>query len=125
MLDVSKRFYQSLGIPYRVVEIVSGALNDAAVIKFDIEGWFPSSARYRELVSVSNCTDYQSRMLDVKYRKGNNTNYVHMLNGTLCAIERSLCALVETHYTETGIKLPKTLIPFYGDDLIPFKDQIN
>ena len=86
MLDVSKRFYRSLGIPYRVVEIVSGGLNDAATRKFDLEGWFPSARKYRELVSVSNCTDYQSRMLDIKYRDNASTKYVHMLNGTLCAI---------------------------------------
>ena len=63
MLDTSKRFYRSLEIPYQIVEIVSGALNDAASRKFDLEGWFPNAGKYRELVSVSNCTDYQSRML--------------------------------------------------------------
>ena len=63
MLSISEAFYQSLGIPYRVLDIVSGELNDAAIRKIDIEAWFPGQMRFRELVSVSNCTDYQSRLL--------------------------------------------------------------
>ena len=120
MLDTSKRFYQSLEIPYQIVEIVSGALNDAATRKFDLEGWFPNAGKYRELVSVSNCTDYQSRMLEVKYREKGGTKYVHMLNGTLCAVERTLCALVENYCEKDGIRLPGVLATFYGADFIPF-----
>ena len=63
MVSNAEEFYQSLGIPYRLVDIVSGALNDAAHRKIDIEAWYPSQARFRELVSVSNCTDYQARQL--------------------------------------------------------------
>lgn len=58
MINIAREFYESLNIPYRVVEIVSSAFNDAAARKFDLEGWFPGSKAYRELVSCSNCTDY-------------------------------------------------------------------
>ena len=67
MINNCKEFYQSLGIPYRVVNIVSGALNDAAAKKYDLEAWFPGSKAHRELVSCSNCTDFQSRRLEVRY----------------------------------------------------------
>ena len=67
MIGNAEKFYQSLGIPYRVVSIVSGALNNAAAMKEDLEAWFPGSAAFRELVSVSNCTDYQSRRLQIRH----------------------------------------------------------
>lgn len=66
MIKVSEEFYQSLGLPYRVICIVSGALNDAAAKKYDLEAWFPGYDAYRELVSCSNCTDFQSRNLGVR-----------------------------------------------------------
>ena len=66
VLTVASIFKQ-LNIPYQVVAIVSGALNDAAAKKYDLEGWFPASNTYRELVSCSNCTDYQSRRLEIRY----------------------------------------------------------
>ena len=102
MVDVSRAFYESLEIPYRVVNIVSGGLNNAASIKYDLEAWFPYQGEYKELVSCSNCTDYQSRSLNVKlgYKsKDAKPGYVHMLNGTLCATERALCCIVENYQT--------------------------
>lgn len=66
MISTSEEFMQSLGLPYRVISIVSGALNDAAAKKYDLEAWFPGYNEYRELVSCSNCTDYQSRNLEVR-----------------------------------------------------------
>lgn len=66
MIANSEEFYQSLKIPYRVVAIVSGALNNAAAKKYDLEAWFPFQCEYKELVSCSNCTDYQSRSLDIR-----------------------------------------------------------
>jgi seryl-tRNA synthetase len=66
MLSISEEFYKSLGLPYRVVSIVSGALNNAAAKKYDLEAWFPFQSEYKELVSCSNCTDYQSRRLDIR-----------------------------------------------------------
>jgi hypothetical protein len=88
MLATSEEFYQSLGLPYQVVAIVSGALNNAAAMKRDLEAWFPvtGGGEYKELVSISNCTDYQTRELEIRYgvKKQTSTrkDYVHALNGT-------------------------------------------
>lgn len=104
MTAVSEEFYQSLKIPYRVVAIVSGALNNAASKKHDLEAWFPFQGEYKELVSVSNCTDYQTRELEIRYGQkkllDNRKTYVHALNGTLCAAERTLCCVLENYQTE-------------------------
>jgi seryl-tRNA synthetase len=70
MIRHSEEFYQSLKLPYRVISIVSGALNDAAAKKYDLEAWFPGYEAYRELVSCSNCTDFQSRNLNIRLRGG-------------------------------------------------------
>jgi seryl-tRNA synthetase len=67
MIAASEEFYKSLKLPYQVIKIVSGALNDAAALKMDLEAWFPGYGAYRELVSCSNCTDYQSRALNIRY----------------------------------------------------------
>jgi len=97
MIQASEEFYQSLGIPYRVINIVSGALNNAAIKKLDLECWFPGYDSYRELVSCSNCTDYQSRSMEIRcgQKKQNDTEkrYVHMLNSTLCATGRAICCM--------------------------------
>lgn len=104
MISLSEDFYQSLGLPYRVVSIVSGALNNAAAKKYDLEAWFPFQGEYKELVSCSNCTDYQTRELEIRYgpktnldamAKNNNKRYCHALNATLCATERALCCVLE------------------------------
>lgn len=124
MVSNAEEFYSSLGVGYRVVSIVSGALNNAAAVKYDLEAYFPASARYRELVSCSNCTDYQSRDLNVRYEvinSGDQTKkFVHMLNGTLCAIQRTLCCLLEVYQTPEGIKVPDVLIPYTKQDFFPF-----
>lgn len=104
MITYSEEFYQSLGVPYRVVAIVSGALNNAASKKYDLEAWFPFQGEYKELVSCSNCTDYQSRALEIRFGAKLQTEirkkYVHALNSTLCATERALCCLLENFQTE-------------------------
>jgi seryl-tRNA synthetase len=88
MLATSEEFYQSLGLPYQVVAIVSGALNNAAAMKRDLEAWFPvtGGGEYKELVSISNCTDYQTRELEIRFGTKKQTatrkDYVHALNGT-------------------------------------------
>ncbi len=125
MLDVAEQFYQSLGIPYRVVSIVSGALNNAAIRKYDLEGWFPGYSTYRELVSCSNCTDYQSRAMEIRcgFKKDTDEKkrYVHMLNSTLCACTRVICCILELNQTETGIIVPEVLRNYMGGmDFIPF-----
>lgn len=132
LLKVSEEFYQSLEFSYRVVNIVSGELNNAAAKKYDLEAWFPTRGEYRELVSCSNCTDWQARRLETKFGNQKTEDgspvFVHMLNSTLCATERTLCCLLENYQTEEGIKIPKVLQPFLAPfvgrlkqpDLIPF-----
>ncbi|CAN6911809.1 unnamed protein product [Brassica oleracea] len=125
MMEHSKKFYQELKIPYRVVSIVSGALNDAAAKKYDLEAWFPSSETYRELVSCSNCTDYQARRLDIRYdqkKERNEQQYVHMLNSTLTATERTLCCILENYQREDRVDIPEALQRFMGGrTFLPFK----
>ena len=104
MIGLSEEFYKSLEIPYQIVAIVSGALNNAASKKYDLEAWFPFQGQYKELVSCSNCTDYQSRELDIRYGPkplpGSKKPFVHALNSTLCATERALCCVLENYQTE-------------------------
>ncbi len=84
-----------------MVAIVSKELNDAAAMKYDLEAWFPGYDAYRELVSCSNCTDFQSRGLECRYALKNQAEkeklYVHMLNATLCATERTMCCILENN----------------------------
>ena len=118
MITISEEFYQSLGLSYRIIMIVSGALNLAAAKKYDLEAWFPSFNDYKELVSCSNCTDYQSRNLNIKIEKG---VYPHMLNSTLCATERTICAILENYQTPEGIVVPSVLRKYLNDlQLIPY-----
>lgn len=113
MISLSEEFYQSLGLPYRVVGIVSGELNNAAAKKYDLEAWFPYQKEYKELVSCSNCTDYQSRNLEIrcgiKKMGDREKKYVHCLNSTLCATQRALCCVLENYQTEDGLKIPEVL----------------
>ncbi|GJQ76723.1 hypothetical protein Trydic_g15570 [Trypoxylus dichotomus] len=127
MVGNAEEFYKELEIPYRIVNIVSGALNHAAAKKIDLEAWFPGSGAFRELVSCSNCLDYQARRLLVRYgqtKKMNAaTDYVHMLNATMCATTRVICAILEVHQIESGIQVPKVLKEFMPEpykDIIPF-----
>lgn len=130
MVKNAEEFYESLELPYRVVNIVSGALNNAAAMKHDLEAHFPGSQAYRELVSVSNCTDYQSRRLQIRYgqtkKMSGQVEYVHMLNGTLCAVTRVICCILENYQTKDGIRVPKVLQQFMPQryrEFIPFKQQ--
>ena len=102
-------------VSYRVVCICSGALNNAAAKKLDLEAWFPGgeNGAFRELVSCSNCLDYQARRLRVRYgqtkKMNQSTEYCHMLNGTMCAVTRVICVILELYQTETGVKVPEAL----------------
>ncbi|EGR33298.1 seryl-tRNA synthetase, putative [Ichthyophthirius multifiliis] len=125
MIKISEEFMQALGLPYRIVNIVSGALNDAAAKKYDLEAWFPGYSQYKELVSCSNCTDFQSRGLnvttgDVKDKKAEKV-FVHMLNGTLCAAQRTLTCILENYQEKDGVRVPQVLQPFVGVDFIPYR----
>uniref|UniRef100_A0A3Q3A4I7 Serine--tRNA ligase, cytoplasmic n=1 Tax=Kryptolebias marmoratus TaxID=37003 RepID=A0A3Q3A4I7_KRYMA len=116
MIGTAEEFYQSLGIPYRIVNIVSGALNHAASKKLDLEAWFPGSGAFRELVSCSNCTDYQARRLKIRYgqtkKMMDKAEFVHMLNATMCATTRVMCAILENYQTDEGIVVPEKLREF-------------
>ena len=124
MIAASEEFYQSLKLPYRVENICSGELNDAAAKKYDLEAWFPGSKKYRELVSCSNCLDYQARRLETRLSGMSGereSNIPHMLNSTLTATERTLCCLVENYQCEEGVRVPEILQPFMGGlELIPY-----
>ncbi|KAJ3105235.1 Cytosolic seryl-tRNA synthetase [Physocladia obscura] len=126
MLKNAEDFYKSLGIPFRVVSIVSKALNNAAAKKYDLEAWFPFQGTYKELVSCSNCTDYQTRALEIRYggKKLNETTkkYAHALNCTLTATERTLCCILENFQTEDGVVVPEPLRQYMrGKAFLPFK----
>ncbi|EYB83027.1 hypothetical protein Y032_0345g3124 [Ancylostoma ceylanicum] len=127
MIGNAEEYCQLLGIPYQIVCIVSGELNNAAAKKLDLEAWFPASGAFRELVSCSNCLDYQARRLKVRYgmtkKMDGEVPFVHMLNATMCATTRVLCALLENYQTEEGIVVPEVLHPFMPEKyrkLIPF-----
>jgi seryl-tRNA synthetase len=127
MVKTAEAFYQSLELPYHVVAIVSGELNNAAAKKLDLEAWFPAFGEFRELVSASNCTDYQSRSLEVRCgsrKQGGDKKYVHMLNATLCATTRTICCILENYQTPEGVAVPKVLQPYLGGmDFIPFTKE--
>ena len=99
MLELEERFIQSLGLPYRVVDVAAGDLGASAARKYDIEAWFPSQGRYREVTSCSNTTDYQARRLGIRYRPNGGLQPVHTLNGTMVT-DRALLALLENFQGE-------------------------
>jgi len=126
MIKIAEEFYRNLGLHYRVVNIVSGELNDAAAKKYDLEAWFPGYGDFRELVSSSNCTDYQSRGLEVRLALKNTKDkvYCHMLNATLCATERTMCCILENYQTDEGVKVPTVLQPFMGGkEFLPYSKK--
>eukprot|EP00396_MALV-II-16_sp_LP-1_P000239 gene238-276_t len=125
IITMAEGFFQSLGFPYRVVNIVSGEINDAASKKFDLEAWFPGDddgkGKYRELVSASNCLDFQSRRMNTRAGYDKDQVTPHMLNSTLCATERAMCCLLENFQTPEGIRVPRVLQPYMaGMEFIPF-----
>ena len=112
MLALTEKFYQSLSIPYRVTLLCSADIGKVSAKTYDIEAWFPGQDAYREIVSCSNCTDYQSRRLAVRYKDKTNedTRFVHTLNCTLVATERTMVALMENYQTASGgITIPTVL----------------
>ena len=107
---------QELGIPYRVMLLSSGDMGKVSAKTFDIEGWFPSQGRYRELISCSNCTEFQSRALGIKYREKahEESRFLHTLNSTLVATERTLASMIENYYRKDArvIEIPKLLVRY-------------
>lgn len=119
MMNTSREFYDSLGIKYRVISIVSSALNNAGALKYDLEGFFCSNKNYGELVSCTNCLDYFSKRLGTKIK--NTKEYAHMLNCTLMANTRVICCLMEQYQTEDGMEVPKVLQKYLGCEKILFR----
>jgi seryl-tRNA synthetase len=124
MLEIEEDLFQSLGIPYRVLDICSGDLGGPAYRKFDIEAWMPGRGEhgeYGEVTSTSDCTDYQSRRLNIRYRPSGQkgTRFVHTLNGTAVALSRALIVVLENYQrSDGGIDVPEVLRPYVGKDLI-------
>ena len=115
LLSLEEKLMQKLEIPYRVVKMCSGDLGDPATRKYDIEAWFPSEKKYRETHSSSTCTDYQSRRLNIKYRKKvGGLDFVHTLNGTAFS-ERPILAILENYQQKDGcVLVPKVLQKYTG-----------
>ncbi len=120
LLSLEEKFMQALDIPYRVIQICTGDLGDPAAAKYDIEAWIPSENRYRETHSTSNCTDFQARRLNIKYRdEEGKLAFVHTLNGTGLAIGRTLIAIIENYQQKDGsVKVPEVLQKYTGFDKI-------
>jgi seryl-tRNA synthetase len=113
LLGWEKQFLDSLELAYRVIDVAAGDLGLSAKRKFDCEAWIPTQGRYRELTSTSNCTDFQTRRLDTRARHGSEVRPVATLNGTLCAMTRTIVAILETHQQADGsVRVPKALQPF-------------
>ncbi len=116
LLGVEERLWQTLGLPYRVVNIAAGDLGDPAARKFDIETWMPGRGDYGETQSCSNCTDFQSRALNIRLRRRERgTEFVHTLNGTALAVTRTIVAILENYQQEDGsVRVPVPLVPYLG-----------
>ncbi|HLC72573.1 MAG TPA: serine--tRNA ligase [Candidatus Nanoarchaeia archaeon] len=111
MQKITEKFFQSLKIPYRVIEICSGDLGAKFAKQWDIEAWFPRQKAYREVTSAGTCTDYQARALNIKYiNKHNEKQHVHILNNTMVATSRAMVAILENYQQKDGsIKIPTVL----------------
>ena len=121
LLSWEKDFLNAMEIPYRVIDVASGDLGSSAIRKFDCEAWIPTQNTYREVTSTSNCTEFQARRLNIRYRDENGTRPVATLNGTLVAIPRMIVAILENHQQPDGsVNVPLALRPFLGvDTLVP------
>ena len=115
LLAWEKEFLNALEIPYRVIDVATGDLGASAVRKFDCEAWIPTQNAYREVTSTSNCTEFQSRRLNIRFKDASGTRPVATLNGTLCAIPRIIVAILENHQQADGsVNIPAALVPFLG-----------
>lgn len=115
--DIQTEILSGLDLHGRVVDIAVGDLGDSAARKYDQEVWLPGQQRYRELTSASNCTDYQARRLQARYRVEDGTEVVHTLNGTACAVGRTIIAVLETHQRADGsVAVPEALVGYMGKE---------
>ena len=115
LLQWEKDFLNAMEIPYRVIDVASGDLGSSANRKFDIEAWIPTQDAYREVTSTSNCTEFQARRLNIRFKEADATKVVATLNGTLVAIPRMVVAILENHQNADGtVNIPAALQPFLG-----------
>ncbi|HEX5978710.1 MAG TPA: serine--tRNA ligase [Nitrososphaeraceae archaeon] len=118
MLSITEEFYNKIGIPYRTVLLCSADLGKISAKTYDIEAWMPGQSAYREIVSCSNCTDYQARRLGIRFKDKTNeeTRLVHTLNSTLVATERTMVSIMENYQTPNGeVEIPDILQKYMGD----------
>ena len=121
MISITEEFYEKLEIPFKVMLLSSGDMGKVSAKTFDIEAWMAGQNAYREIVSCSNCLDFQSRRLKIRFRDKSNedTQYVHTLNSTLVAIERTIVSIMENFQTNDGhIKVPQVLQKYFGEKVI-------
>jgi len=124
IVAVEEDLFQSLGIPYQVIDTATGDLGGPAYRKYDLEAWMPGrgeGGEYGEVTSASNCTDYQARRLQIRYKSpdAKGTHIVHTLNGTAVAVTRALIAILENYQRADGsIIVPEVLRPWVGQDRI-------
>jgi seryl-tRNA synthetase len=115
LLDWEKQWLTSLGLPFQVIDVATGDLGASASRKFDCEAWIPTQGKYRELTSASNCNEFQARRLSVRMRDEKGTRPLATLNGTLCAVPRTIVALLENHQQADGsVLVPEILRPYLG-----------
>jgi len=119
LLAVEESLVQELEVPYRVVNVATGDLGASAAKKYDIEAWFPGEQAFREITSCSNTTDYQARRLRVRYRDAGGNSLTHTLNGTACAVGRTILTILENHQRPDGsVVIPESLRRYTGFDTI-------
>ncbi|MEU3346301.1 serine--tRNA ligase [Streptomyces sp. NPDC006700] len=115
LLEWEKQWLTSLELPFRVIDVASGDLGASASRKFDCEAWIPTQGKYRELTSTSDCTEFQSRRLQIRFRDGKAVRPLATLNGTLCAVPRTIVAILENHQQADGsVRVPEVLRPYLG-----------
>jgi len=115
LLEWEKQWLTSLELPFRVIDVASGDLGSSAARKYDCEAWIPTQGKYRELTSTSDCTEYQSRRLSIRLREDKKVRPLATLNGTLCAVPRTIVAILENHQQADGsVRVPEVLRPYLG-----------
>jgi len=119
LLSNAVDLWDSLGLHYRVVNICTGDMGTVAAKKYDLEAWLPGAGAYKEVVSCSNCTDYQANRLRMRYRTAEGNSAVHTLNSTAVATSRALVAIMEQNQTEDGtVRVPDALVPLMGGQTV-------
>ena len=115
LLDWEKQWLTGLGLPFQVIDVATGDLGASASRKFDCEAWIPTQGKYRELTSASNCDGFQARRLSTRMRDGKQVKPLATLNGTLCAVPRTIVAILENHQQADGsVRVPEMLRPYLG-----------